>query len=83
MQHTDQHIDCKTVFLICFFPENMLFQYFITVVPTKLHTSDVSVNMHQFSVTEQVGSRVFVHAFVHVCVADGHVACLIGACCKQ
>ncbi|XP_052426755.1 endoplasmic reticulum-Golgi intermediate compartment protein 2 [Carassius gibelio] len=33
--------------------QNMLFQYFITVVPTKLHTSDVSLNMHQFSVTEQ------------------------------
>uniref|UniRef100_A0A672MAT9 Endoplasmic reticulum-Golgi intermediate compartment protein n=1 Tax=Sinocyclocheilus grahami TaxID=75366 RepID=A0A672MAT9_SINGR len=33
--------------------QNMLFQYFITVVPTKLHTSGVSVNMHQFSVTEQ------------------------------
>ncbi|XP_056124825.1 endoplasmic reticulum-Golgi intermediate compartment protein 2 [Rhinichthys klamathensis goyatoka] len=33
--------------------QNMLFQYFITVVPTKLHTSDVSVDMHQFSVTER------------------------------
>uniref|UniRef100_A0A8C2HNL2 Endoplasmic reticulum-Golgi intermediate compartment protein n=1 Tax=Cyprinus carpio TaxID=7962 RepID=A0A8C2HNL2_CYPCA len=33
--------------------QNMLFQYFVTVVPTKLHTSDVSLNMHQFSVTEQ------------------------------
>ncbi|XP_077056768.1 endoplasmic reticulum-Golgi intermediate compartment protein 2 isoform X3 [Siphateles boraxobius] len=33
--------------------EKMLFQYFITVVPTKLHTSDVSVDMHQFSVTER------------------------------
>ncbi|XP_050979637.1 endoplasmic reticulum-Golgi intermediate compartment protein 2 isoform X1 [Labeo rohita] len=33
--------------------QHMLFQYFITVVPTKLHTSGVSVNMHQFSVTEQ------------------------------
>uniref|UniRef100_A0A673IME4 Endoplasmic reticulum-Golgi intermediate compartment protein n=1 Tax=Sinocyclocheilus rhinocerous TaxID=307959 RepID=A0A673IME4_9TELE len=33
--------------------QNMLFQYFITVVPTKLHTSGVSVNMHQFSVTER------------------------------
>ncbi|XP_073723136.1 endoplasmic reticulum-Golgi intermediate compartment protein 2 isoform X3 [Misgurnus anguillicaudatus] len=32
---------------------NQLFQYFITVVPTKLHTSDVSVDMHQFSVTER------------------------------
>ncbi|XP_077056767.1 endoplasmic reticulum-Golgi intermediate compartment protein 2 isoform X2 [Siphateles boraxobius] len=33
--------------------QKMLFQYFITVVPTKLHTSDVSVDMHQFSVTER------------------------------
>lgn len=32
---------------------NQLFQYFITVVPTKLHTSDISVDMHQFSVTER------------------------------
>uniref|UniRef100_A0A8C1C7J8 Endoplasmic reticulum-Golgi intermediate compartment protein n=2 Tax=Cyprinus carpio TaxID=7962 RepID=A0A8C1C7J8_CYPCA len=31
----------------------MLFQYFITAAPTKLHTSGVSVYMHQFSVTEQ------------------------------
>ncbi|XP_051968692.1 endoplasmic reticulum-Golgi intermediate compartment protein 2 [Xyrauchen texanus] len=33
--------------------QNQLFQYFVTVVPTKLHTSDVSVDMHQFSVTER------------------------------
>ncbi|XP_021336039.2 endoplasmic reticulum-Golgi intermediate compartment protein 2 [Danio rerio] len=33
--------------------QNTLFQYFITVVPTKLHTSNVSVDMHQFSVTER------------------------------
>ncbi|TRY60329.1 hypothetical protein DNTS_013663 [Danionella cerebrum] len=32
---------------------NTLFQYFITVVPTKLHTSNISVDMHQFSVTER------------------------------
>lgn len=38
---------------------NQLFQYFITVVPTKLHTSDVSVDMHQFSVTER--ERVINH----------------------
>ncbi len=71
MQCTYQHINCKTVFLIFFFKENMLFQYFITVVPTKLHTSGVSVNMHQFSVTEQVGSRAFVQAFVrYMCVCE-------------
>uniref|UniRef100_A0A8C7PU37 Endoplasmic reticulum-Golgi intermediate compartment protein n=1 Tax=Oncorhynchus mykiss TaxID=8022 RepID=A0A8C7PU37_ONCMY len=31
-----------------------MFQYFITVVPTKLHTSKVSADKHQFSVTERV-----------------------------
>ncbi|XP_070292551.1 endoplasmic reticulum-Golgi intermediate compartment protein 2-like [Salvelinus sp. IW2-2015] len=33
---------------------NEMFQYFITVVPTKLHTSKVSADTHQFSVTERV-----------------------------
>ncbi|XP_064877625.1 endoplasmic reticulum-Golgi intermediate compartment protein 2-like isoform X1 [Oncorhynchus nerka] len=32
---------------------NEMFQYFITVVPTKLHTSKVSADTHQFSVTER------------------------------
>ena len=34
--------------------DNEMFQYFITVVPTKLHTSKVSADKHQFSVTERV-----------------------------
>uniref|UniRef100_A0A4W5Q314 Endoplasmic reticulum-Golgi intermediate compartment protein n=1 Tax=Hucho hucho TaxID=62062 RepID=A0A4W5Q314_9TELE len=33
---------------------NEMFQYFITVVPTKLLTSKVSSDTHQFSVTERV-----------------------------
>ncbi|KAL0962944.1 hypothetical protein UPYG_G00347440 [Umbra pygmaea] len=39
---------------------NHMFQYFITVVPTKLHTSKVSADTHQFSVTER--ERVIDHA---------------------
>uniref|UniRef100_A0A8C8CEE2 Endoplasmic reticulum-Golgi intermediate compartment protein n=1 Tax=Oncorhynchus tshawytscha TaxID=74940 RepID=A0A8C8CEE2_ONCTS len=39
---------------------NEMFQYFITVVPTKLHTSKVSADTHQFSVTER--ERVINHA---------------------
>lgn len=31
-----------------------MFQYFITVVPTKLNTYKISADTHQFSVTERV-----------------------------
>lgn len=33
-----------------------MFQYFITIVPTKLQTYKVTADMHQYSVTERVGS---------------------------
>ncbi|KAF3816237.1 hypothetical protein GH733_014410 [Mirounga leonina] len=39
---------------------NQMFQYFITVVPTKLHTYKISADTHQFSVTER--ERVINHA---------------------
>lgn len=32
-----------------------MFQYFITIVPTKLNTYKVSAETHQYAVTEQVG----------------------------
>uniref|UniRef100_A0A8C3J8P5 Endoplasmic reticulum-Golgi intermediate compartment protein n=1 Tax=Calidris pygmaea TaxID=425635 RepID=A0A8C3J8P5_9CHAR len=32
---------------------NQMFQYFITIVPTKLHTYKISAETHQFSVTER------------------------------
>ncbi|CAL8339475.1 unnamed protein product [Arctogadus glacialis] len=32
---------------------NQMFQYFITVVPTKLHTYKISADTHQFAVTER------------------------------
>lgn len=35
-------------------PANHMFQYFITIVPTKLNTYKVSAETHQYSVTEQV-----------------------------
>lgn len=35
-------------------PANHIFQYFITIVPTKLNTYKVSAETHQYSVTEQV-----------------------------
>uniref|UniRef100_A0AAQ5XID1 Endoplasmic reticulum-Golgi intermediate compartment protein n=1 Tax=Amphiprion ocellaris TaxID=80972 RepID=A0AAQ5XID1_AMPOC len=39
---------------------NQMFQYFITVVPTKLNTYKISADTHQFSVTER--ERVINHA---------------------
>uniref|UniRef100_A0A8C8SIS8 Endoplasmic reticulum-Golgi intermediate compartment protein n=1 Tax=Pelusios castaneus TaxID=367368 RepID=A0A8C8SIS8_9SAUR len=39
---------------------NQMFQYFITVVPTKLYTYKISAETHQFSVTER--ERVINHA---------------------
>ncbi|KAM8883164.1 endoplasmic reticulum-Golgi intermediate compartment protein 2-like [Synchiropus picturatus] len=39
---------------------SQMFQYFITVVPTRLHTSKLSADTHQFSVTER--ERVINHA---------------------
>ncbi|TMS05979.1 Endoplasmic reticulum-Golgi intermediate compartment protein 2 [Larimichthys crocea] len=40
--------------------ENHMFQYFVTIVPTKLNTYKVSADTHQYSVTEQ--DRVINHA---------------------
>lgn len=42
---------------LVFFLDNQMFQYFITVVPTKLHTYKISAETHQFSVTERVSRR--------------------------
>ncbi|TKC47550.1 hypothetical protein EI555_007975, partial [Monodon monoceros] len=42
------------------FDHNQMFQYFITIVPTKLHTYKISADTHQFSVTER--ERVINHA---------------------
>ncbi|XP_069905697.1 endoplasmic reticulum-Golgi intermediate compartment protein 2 isoform X2 [Oryctolagus cuniculus] len=39
---------------------NQMFQYFITIVPTKLHTYKISADTHQFSVTER--ERIINHA---------------------
>ncbi|XP_029908795.1 endoplasmic reticulum-Golgi intermediate compartment protein 2 [Myripristis murdjan] len=39
---------------------NHMFQYFITIVPTKLHTYQISADTHQYSVTER--ERVINHA---------------------
>ncbi|XP_056272771.1 endoplasmic reticulum-Golgi intermediate compartment protein 2 [Pseudoliparis swirei] len=39
---------------------NHMFQYFITIVPTKLNTYKISAEIHQYSVTEQ--ERVINHA---------------------
>lgn len=35
-----------------------MYQYFITVVPTRLVTHKISADTHQFSVTERVGKAV-------------------------
>uniref|UniRef100_A0A672ZGX7 Endoplasmic reticulum-Golgi intermediate compartment protein n=1 Tax=Sphaeramia orbicularis TaxID=375764 RepID=A0A672ZGX7_9TELE len=42
------------------FNNNQMFQYFITVVPTRLNTYKISADTHQFSVTER--ERVINHA---------------------
>lgn len=42
-----------------------MFQYFITIVPTKLNTYKVSAETHQYSVTEQVGVKL--NKFVYLC----------------
>lgn len=39
---------------------NQMFQYFITIVPTKLHTYQISADTHQYSVTER--DRVIDHS---------------------
>lgn len=39
---------------------NQMFQYFITIVPTKLQTYKISADTHQFAVTER--ERVINHA---------------------
>ena len=52
-------VHCVFKIDIVVIPDNHMFQYFITVVPTKLHTSKVSADTHQFSVTERVSPRVF------------------------
>lgn len=36
-----------------------MFQYFITIVPTKLNTYKVSADTHQYSVTERVGLGLY------------------------
>lgn len=66
-------LDLMNICGLILFSDNQNFQYFITVVPTKLHTSDVSVDMHQFSVTERV---CYLCALVHlfVCAADSDFA---------
>lgn len=47
----------STVRCFFFLLDNQMFQYFITVVPTKLHTYKISAETHQFSVTERVSRR--------------------------
>lgn len=47
-------------------PANHMFQYFITIVPTKLNTYKVSAETNQYSVTEQVCT---LDTFLYICVA--------------
>lgn len=42
---------------VCFATDNQMFQYFITVVPTRLNTYKISADTHQFSVTERVSEK--------------------------
>lgn len=56
-----------------------MFQYFITIVPTKLNTYKVSAETHQFSVTEQVSLKG--NKFVYLCAwvqkIPDSVSCLV------
>lgn len=53
-----------------------MFQYFITIVPTKLNTYKFSAETHQYSVTEQV-SLSFVCVFVeYVMYQYGQCVCI-------
>ena len=46
-------IDGKKLHFV-FILDNQMFQYFITIVPTKLQTYKISADTHQFAVTERV-----------------------------
>lgn len=48
-----------------------MFQYFVTIVPTKLNTYKVSADTHQYSVTEQVALNL-----TQVCVYLGRPLCI-------
>lgn len=71
---------------------NHIFQYFITIVPTKLNTYKVSADTHQYSVTEQVDILLKTR---HLCTLlwspknmnSSHSSCSAGSgnkpCCRQ
>lgn len=44
------------IYLFNVLADNQMFQYFITIVPTKLETYKLTADTHQYSVTERVGS---------------------------
>lgn len=53
----------KNVFLFSpFLLDNQMFQYFITIVPTKLQTYKVSADTHQYSVTERVQTALNIYS---------------------
>lgn len=59
-----------------------MFQYFITIVPTKLNTYRVSAETHQYSVTEQVGLNVCMGLYICVvCYGSVRWMCLDSSCC--
>lgn len=63
-------------------PANHMFQYFITIVPTKLNTYQVSAETHQYSVTEQVGWNLACIFVCVVCCASVWWICLYSSCCS-
>ena len=61
------------------YSDNHMFQYFITIVPTKLNTYQIAADTHQYSVTERV--RVCVCVGMRVCWLVGlYVAVCLYAC---
>lgn len=55
------------------FAANHMFQYFITIVPTKLNTYKVSAETHQYSVTERVRLNIVFQFSVWSTVAAVYV----------
>ena len=65
---------------LCLCSDNHMFQYFITIVPTKLNTYQIAADTHQYSVTERV--RMYVYLLMCDCVfcMSMHVYLCVSLC---
>lgn len=58
-----------------------MFQYFITVVPTRLNTYKISADTHQFSVTERVSKKYSNPSFINKLQEDEELNGNLGPHC--